>query len=275
MSMAALRWVRPLSVTSTQKVILWAMADQADDEGQCWPSVAGLMEATCLSERALRDALRTLEAAGILSTEVGGGRNRTSTYRLLMTVNPASGSNTRQQAPRIEGDLKGASGSEKGRHVPKRGRLAPERGRHVPPNPQEPSSTLKEPIKAACDPCPSSIALPAWLPQASWADWCRHREMLSRKGWTYRAAELCLRNLATLRDQGDDPTKILEQSIASGWTGLFPLKNRTPTAKPEFRNGFFTVIARDREREADAARIAHDDDEPNPFLTLEAPRRAH
>lgn len=43
---------------------------------------------------------------------------------------------------------------------------------------------------------------------------------------------------------------------------------RAPKPKPEFRNGFLAVIARDREAEQD--RLA--DDEPNQFLTLEAPR---
>ena len=46
---------------------------------------------------------------------------------------------------------------------------------------------------------------------------------------------------------------------------------RAPKAKPEFRNGFFAVIASDREAEA-RARLARSTDEPNPFLTLEAPR---
>jgi hypothetical protein len=63
--------------------------------------------------------------------------------------------------------------------------------------------------------------LPEWLPSEAWAAWCQHR---GRK-FTQQQAEFSLRELGKLRAAGHDPTEVIEKSIASGWTGLFPLKH--------------------------------------------------
>lgn len=50
----------------TEKAVLISLADQANDAGVCWPSVASLCERTCLGARTVQRALRELEAAGLL-----------------------------------------------------------------------------------------------------------------------------------------------------------------------------------------------------------------
>jgi len=60
--------------------------------------------------------------------------------------------------------------------------------------------------------------LPAWLPADAWREWCRYRR---GKRWSRRAAELSLRTLERLHAEGHDPRRVIEQSIAGGWTGLF------------------------------------------------------
>lgn len=228
MSMAALRWIRPLSVSPTQKVVLWALADQANDDGEAWPSIAGLMEATCLSERAIRGALRELEGAGFIETEAGGGRNRTSCYRLAMSENGAARAEKGQEPPRNARHEKGHLLPERGQQVPKRGHVVPKKGQQVPPNPQypqEPSGTLNTRARSAQLPIP--VALPLWLPAEAWDAWCQHRVAKDRKGWTHAAAIRCVAQLEKFRAEGDDPVAVIDQAIAGGWTGLFPLKNRS------------------------------------------------
>jgi len=79
-------------------------------------------------------------------------------------------------------------------------------------------------------------ALPDWLPPDAWAEWERYRR--SRKGWTPKAADLCLRTLSKLRDEGHDPRAVIEQAIERGWTGLFPLRgNELARAGPGPPNG--------------------------------------
>ena len=73
---------------ATGKLVLLALADYANDAGECWPAVVSLAEKCSLSERATRNALRRLEAAGWITAAVGGGRKGCSRY----TVNPEPGS---------------------------------------------------------------------------------------------------------------------------------------------------------------------------------------
>lgn len=76
-------------------------------------------------------------------------------------------------------------------------------------------------------PAAPRVDLPAWLPLSAWADWCAYRK---GKTWTQRAAELSIKNLDDLREQGHDPERVIQQSIANGWRGLFPLKaSASPT----------------------------------------------
>ena len=82
----------PLELSATQKLVIISLADQANDEGVCWPSVASLTRRTCLSERAVRNALRDLEDGGYLKTHAREGR---SSY---YTVTPARGA-PRQEMP--------------------------------------------------------------------------------------------------------------------------------------------------------------------------------
>lgn len=54
-------------VTPTEKLLLIALANYADEEFRCFPSQRRLAEETCLSERTIRTALATLEASGMIS----------------------------------------------------------------------------------------------------------------------------------------------------------------------------------------------------------------
>lgn len=221
MSMAALRWAREVrGIGSAEKLVLFMLADHADDEGKCWPSVAGLAEDGCMGERTVQRALSDLCKAGVINREGNGGRGLTRLYTLLMgadAVNRVPNGHPNDPQERVPNSTE---------RVPDTTERVPNRRKRVPdwhPNPQEPSRTLKEPSKAR-----ASLALvvpcPAWLPAEAWADWHRYRKAKSGKGWTDHAAALALRDLTKLRDQGHNPVAVIEQSIASGWTKLYPLK---------------------------------------------------
>ncbi len=74
--------------SSTDKLVLLALANYANDAGGCWPSMATLMHATALSERAIRTAIGRLKAAGYL--QVLYRRGHSNTFR----VTPAPGAPT-------------------------------------------------------------------------------------------------------------------------------------------------------------------------------------
>jgi hypothetical protein len=71
--------------------------------------------------------------------------------------------------------------------------------------------------------------LPDWVPAGPWSSWLEVRKKI-RAPNTPDAMLLNLRSLEKLRAQGQDPAAVIEQSIARGWRGLFPVK-------PEHSNG--------------------------------------
>jgi hypothetical protein len=65
--------------------------------------------------------------------------------------------------------------------------------------------------------------LPEWVPAPHWRAFCEMRQRI-RAPLTQRAKELAVRDLDEIRQKGDDPGAVLDQSIKNSWRGLFPLK---------------------------------------------------
>lgn len=81
-------------LTPAQKSVLISLADNANDEGVCWPSVAKIGERTCLSERAVQQAIKVLNECKVLRIE---GRQGRST---MFTVTPAAFAPPQKMHPR-------------------------------------------------------------------------------------------------------------------------------------------------------------------------------
>lgn len=65
--------------------------------------------------------------------------------------------------------------------------------------------------------------LPEWINKEIWKDFLEMRKKI-KSSPTDRAKELLIKTLDTLRSQGNDPNRVLEQSIMNNYKGLFPLK---------------------------------------------------
>ncbi len=66
----------------TKRLILLALADHANDEGECYPSIERLCLRTGLGERTVQNNIRQLTEAGFLEIETGGGRKNCNLYRI-------------------------------------------------------------------------------------------------------------------------------------------------------------------------------------------------
>ena len=89
------------------------------------------------------------------------------------------------------------------------------------------STTAKRARKAkrrAADLLAAEVPLPSWLPPDAWEAWCEHRRAKRRGSWTPPVARACLKRLADLREEGHEPAAVIANSVAAGWTGLFPPK---------------------------------------------------
>lgn len=59
---------------STKKLVLLALCDSANDQGECYPSIDALEQKCSLSDRAVQKAVVELEVAGYLSRQLRPGR---------------------------------------------------------------------------------------------------------------------------------------------------------------------------------------------------------
>lgn len=75
-------------VPPTQKLILLALADHADDQGRCYPSISRLCRRTGLKERAIQSNLKALEIAGLISIVRGAGPNGCNVF--FVSATPAA-----------------------------------------------------------------------------------------------------------------------------------------------------------------------------------------
>ncbi len=75
MSIALMSAAFVAPINATQKLVLLALCDCANDQGECYPSVQKLLEKTSLKERAVQAAMAALEAAGYMRREFRNGRS--------------------------------------------------------------------------------------------------------------------------------------------------------------------------------------------------------
>jgi hypothetical protein len=243
MSMAALRWARSVrGITGTQKLVLWALADMANDYGEAWPSALAMADDCCLSDRAVRDALDALEACGLIAGERAVGRATRWCIRLGKTPEPLAATTARPAGTPERRSALPASRSTP-RHPGTSFLPTPEPASYpprnvVPTTPERGSDrTLKNPhttpnrTPKARGRAEFVVAVPEWIPTDAWGAWCQHRTGLKRSGWTEAAAVRCIATLRTLRDEGHDPRAVIDQSIAGGWTGLFALRGTAGPAR--------------------------------------------
>lgn len=95
LSIRALKWAWHQPLPTTEKFVLLALADVADDVGICWPSIATIAERCAMSPRTVRRALRELISVVLIqshSRHRGDGSTTSNRYCLnLGGDDPVSG----------------------------------------------------------------------------------------------------------------------------------------------------------------------------------------
>lgn len=71
---------------------------------------------------------------------------------------------------------------------------------------------------------PEATVLPPWLPESAWNEFRAHRKAI-KKPMSDIAENKTIVALGRLRDEGNDPVAVLDQSMANGWQGVFEVKN--------------------------------------------------
>lgn len=195
----------------TDKLVLLALADNANDQGECFPSLTNIAGRCEMHRATVIRSIRSLETSGHISRHVRPGRNNgylvhplqistSSTEQLVAACNPSQPATNPSQPATSPSPLINPSPSEN-RHKPSKRRSG---GRaEGPKNPPD-------------EPPPSNLNVEAWH------RWVEYRQQLRKpiKPFSIAAAQ---RELA---GYGRDQAAVVEQSIANSYQGLFPLKQR-------------------------------------------------
>ena len=83
-------WDDARTQAHSELLVLLALADWANDDGYCWPTISALAAKARLSERAVQQILGRLTATGRIRRMSGGGRGRANRYQVVSVKNPES-----------------------------------------------------------------------------------------------------------------------------------------------------------------------------------------
>lgn len=87
------------------KIVLLALADNANDEGTCYPSLSTLARKCSMTARSVRRNLRDLEAAGLVRSEDRDGRSTVYTLDLARAAsNDGACAKRAPKAPKATGN---------------------------------------------------------------------------------------------------------------------------------------------------------------------------
>lgn len=216
-----------------RKLVLIKLADNASDQGECWPSYQHIADQCEISKRSVMLHVSNLEAQGLLKKEIrkGGPKGNSSNLYYLTLTGAAYSPGVVQEIH--QGGASAALGGSAG--------AAPRTSHSFEP--------VIEPVEQTVADAPSTkkkaskfdplTCKPANVSESTWADWCQHRKEI-RKPLT---ATTCAKQAKTLAGH-HAPDAVINQSISNGWTGLFPEKvlpgaqqgQRRQTNEPDFND---------------------------------------
>ncbi|HGE8334246.1 TPA: replication protein [Serratia marcescens] len=71
---------------------------------------------------------------------------------------------------------------------------------------------------------PMTVELPEWLPAETWSSWVTYRKEIGKSIKSMQSVTMAINVLLKSREKGYSPEEIINQSIASGWQGIFEPK---------------------------------------------------
>lgn len=217
--MMALVW--PLQMPPVPKSVLVSLADNANDAGECWPSLDTIAKRTCVHRASVIRAIATLEQLGHVSADRSSGRH---TRYLIHPVEDLF-----EQKPVAQRDLSqkatGSTVQPVAECNPSQTVTNPSQSATGPvaqcdSNRKEPKATKSKSKEAV-----STFVLPDWIRADIWAAYLQTRKK-KRAASTDFAFGLVITELIKLRAQGHEPNAVLESSIRNGWTDVYPVKEK-------------------------------------------------
>lgn len=181
-------WERE-DLNQSQKLILLALSDWANDEGLCWPSINRLAIKASMAARSVQRIIRQLEDMQFVRRdEVTGKGNR---YWISIPLTDCH---------------------------PRHSVTPPLTECHPTPDTVSPNTSYTHHLTTK-----DNKGLPDWLPLDAWNGWLEMRKQI-KKPASERAMKMAIKKLEDLAQQGHEPEKVLDQSTMASWTDLYPIK---------------------------------------------------
>ena len=212
-----------LDLKSTDKLVLLALADHANDDCECYPSLNKISNKSGLSKQGLLNSIDRLVKNGYLIKEFRNRADGSQTSNLyILKVEGGSQRGGRGVVNEVEG------GSQRGgRGVVNEvdsfnHQLEPSSNHQF----NRQSKNIKPDIKQGADKS-DAVILPDFIKSEVWENWKKYRKerKLTCREITLKAQ---IEKLKIWHAKGHNVNEIIDTSIASGWQGLFE-----PKGKPE------------------------------------------
>lgn len=240
MSIEAISAARKLQIPPTEKFVLIALSDFANDKGEAWPGQSTLADWTCLSRSAINTALANLERAGVITSRQtyreDGGKS-VKVYRLVFLDTPHVA--VRDMPHVAQDDIPMSPMATTPRSPGRQPHVAQDDSK----NPQsltpskEPKTNRRDTPKPKTEINhefdPTTVELPPTFDRALFVDFCTTR--LTRKAASGKPdprpmSELALKQFITRHKHHTKPVldDMFRAAIFSNWLDLYPPKPAAP-----------------------------------------------
>jgi hypothetical protein len=218
----------------TERLIMLSLADHADDQGRCYPSISRLCERTGLSERAVQSNIKALTAAGHLVVQANAGPSGCNVYFVRPT--PAADAPPQEMHPRSKCTT------------------PPQQVRPTP------AADAPKPSRTIIEPSEIREALVPLLGEELADGFIAHRKAL-KAPLTPHASRLLAKKLAECAD----PKAEAERSIVNGWKSVFPAPPLKAITGGRNDRAQFAVAHREYTRRIAAGEVNRGPDPSDPF----------
>jgi DNA-binding Lrp family transcriptional regulator len=219
-----------------RKLVLIKLADNANDKGECFPSVAYIAEQCEISERSVQNHIKQLEVDGLLKIESRkseNGLNKSNIYYLNFSgANPAPyGAN---------GSISGANPAPSGESP------APSHGANAAPITSHIIEPVKEPVNNLVINGFDFSGLDGVLEKNLIDDFIKFRKSI-KKPLTQGAVNYLIRELNKAVQAGYNPNELIEMTLSRGWqTFEYRYLNNHQQATNSAPSKFMTLSERNR-----------------------------
>ena len=150
----------------TAKAVLISLADNANDNGYCWPSLTFIAERTCFGRSAVIAAIKWLEEKGAVEAD------RSDRYRTTYMVTPHLFEGERLVREKHQSTKRTSPNNGELVHLPNNEvRQTNNEVRQVDTNHQEPSRTVRKATVRKERASAPTLPRPDGVTETTWADW--------------------------------------------------------------------------------------------------------